>query len=75
LSESDVVGKIKDLMPYIIVAVVLVCLTVLRATDQIAEDKFWQVFLLVIGYAIGDVTNIIRFRRLRKLLRGMESPK
>jgi len=75
MSNVSVADKIKDLMPYIISAVVLVCLTALRCVDKISEENFWKVFLLVVGYAIGDVVNIIRFNRLKKLLKTMEVAK
>jgi hypothetical protein len=72
LSESDVIGELKDLMPYIIATVAIVCLAVLRAVNQISEEDFWRVFLLLIGYVSGEVTGVIRFRRMRKMLKELE---
>jgi len=75
MSESDIVGKIKDLMPYLMAAVIFICITVLLYGDKISTDVFLNILMLLIGYVFGDVTGLIRLRRFKKLLHEMETPK
>lgn len=74
MSDSDIISKAKELMPYLIAAVVLACLTALRCVNQIAEDRFWQVFMLIIGYVFADVTSQVQLWRTKKMLKKMELP-
>jgi len=75
MSDSDAVGKLKDLMPYILAAIILICLTTLRHGDKISEEHFLIFLGTVAGYIFGDVTGMIRLRRLTKLLHAMEEQK
>jgi xanthine/uracil permease len=72
LSESDVIGRLKDLMPYIIAGVIMVCVTVLRYGNAITLEDFKLYFGLVTGYVFGEVTGTIRFKRMKKMLNELE---
>jgi len=48
--------KFKELMPYLIAIVVILCAAVLRYGDKISEANLVHFFMLILGYLFGGVT-------------------